>query len=140
MSEELMPCPLCGGMAAVCATGYRKYIGCLECGCKGPDQISAFEAIAAWNRRTPEPGTSVVRWVRYDGEVNTLPDRGKWILVFQKGDIAPIPGELAENPLNYYRYFQRCDEQDTDIEVGDLWAYLPTPPPPTRAAPSPSDT
>lgn len=50
MTEQLKPCPFCGGINVI-HSGYRMY--CHACGAEGPDADSADEsaAIAAWNRR-----------------------------------------------------------------------------------------
>lgn len=87
-------------------------------------------AIAAWNRRTPEPGTSVVRWVRYDGTSETLPEKGKIILV-------KFPD--CNDPQAAYVATDYCIEvfgadgnrgkvlsmRDGKTRLGYMWASLP---------------
>jgi len=61
MSDELKPCPFCGGEASIridTSHSTACLIGCATMGCFGHEQWeeTEAEAIAAWNRRTPEPG------------------------------------------------------------------------------------
>lgn len=54
MSEELKPCPFCGGEAVMC--GFQDemmhFVKCRDCGaCSDGAQLSAETAAAAWNRR-----------------------------------------------------------------------------------------
>jgi Lar family restriction alleviation protein len=63
MTEQLKPCPFCGGINVI-HSGYRMY--CHACGAEGPDADSADEsaAIAAWNRRAQpaQAGAEPVAW------------------------------------------------------------------------------
>ena len=56
MSDDLKPCPFCGGGAAAQArvnfVGYH-YVGC-ECGAEGPASPSADDARSLWNTRPGE--------------------------------------------------------------------------------------
>ena len=89
----LKRCPFCGGEAVLIENdgvdGYAS-IHCYECvistgGRYGRTKSKARKyAISVWNRRTPEPGTSVIRWQRYDGTPETLPDAGKDCIVFRR--------------------------------------------------------
>lgn len=68
MSEEMKPCPFCGGEAVMC--GYQDemlhYVKCRDCGaCSDGAQLSAETAAAAWNRRAER--TCTLEW-RDDGE------------------------------------------------------------------------
>lgn len=58
MSEELKPCPFCGGKNL-----YRHkdsdglgqtWVWCADCGASGPVKEERSHAIEAWNRRTNE--------------------------------------------------------------------------------------
>ena len=53
-TPSLEPCPFCGGINII-HCGHHMY--CHACGADGPDADSQHEseAIAAWNRRTPQP-------------------------------------------------------------------------------------
>ena len=62
MSDELKPCPFCGGEAHIDGTSWRPtdgaevaWVTCKRCDAYGPT-LPLKEAIAAWNRRAPEPG------------------------------------------------------------------------------------
>lgn len=131
----LKPCPFCGGEAYLddstdnsnllpfgtfLGSGPTVRIMCLDHKCIGHEPHMLFvsdktEAIAAWNRRTPEPGTSVVRWVRYDGTPETMPDEDRAVMV-SSWDGFGI--SVVDNPV----------EAEEIICTGDLWAYLPEPP------------
>lgn len=50
MSEQLKPCPFCGGSNL----GGFGGAACLDCGGEGPDACGEDEAIAAWNHRPAE--------------------------------------------------------------------------------------
>lgn len=54
---DLLPCPHCGGHAELIrpASGANPYVMCVDGYCTAPKSDEA-EAIAAWNRRTPEHG------------------------------------------------------------------------------------
>ena len=49
--DELKPCPFCGSRD-VAPTG--RCIECYRCHSTGPEREFRGDAIAAWNRRTPE--------------------------------------------------------------------------------------
>lgn len=53
MSEELKPCPFCGGKAHLVIGDEFCHIRCHQCGATGAlaDAIRESDAIAAWNRR-----------------------------------------------------------------------------------------
>jgi transcription elongation factor Elf1 len=58
MTEKLLPCPFCGGEAAVCDIEkpfVNGWIGCQRCRCF-IDRVKNGEpqAIAAWNRRASD--------------------------------------------------------------------------------------
>lgn len=51
---EFLPCPFCGGPAVLCKPfAGRPYVACENNFCSGPKETEA-DAIAAWNRRTPD--------------------------------------------------------------------------------------
>ena len=57
MSDELKPCPFCGGDAGA-QTDYgtdfpTHYVMCNQCNTQGDRFCKEYQAIAAWNRRTP---------------------------------------------------------------------------------------
>ena len=74
MSEELKPCPFCGGEARECLThlpaGWFDSIECTKCGASTDGYPPPNDAIAAWNTRaalaTPQPAEA---W----GMVEALP-------------------------------------------------------------------
>lgn len=55
---ELKPCPFCGGQGVALTGPVQTLWGvtCLRCSCWLDDRApTAIEAVAAWNRRTPDP-------------------------------------------------------------------------------------
>jgi len=68
MSEELKPCPFCGGRAKLWYDDTAGYMGCksdsyVYCGCcqaTGSYKKSDEEAIAAWNERKPLDHSKIV--------------------------------------------------------------------------------
>jgi Lar family restriction alleviation protein len=58
MTEELKPCPFCGGSNVSTYEVKGSYSTlCVGCGGEGPEEDSEAEAIAAWNRRSPVAAT-----------------------------------------------------------------------------------
>ncbi|MBQ9784280.1 MAG: Lar family restriction alleviation protein [Clostridia bacterium] len=55
MSEEIKPCPFCGGEAELYSGGI-KYVLCKECLATSCDFKTEAEAIEAWNRRANDVG------------------------------------------------------------------------------------
>lgn len=52
MTEELKPCPFCGGEAILCENIDRAYVYCKECGCQTDEShATARYAAEAWNTR-----------------------------------------------------------------------------------------
>lgn len=55
-TDELKPCPFCGGEAAIGATLKGEFVNCVECLASTnvllQDATTKAEAVAAWNRRT----------------------------------------------------------------------------------------
>lgn len=143
MSEEMIlkVCPFCGGEASIAAMSLDSHLEfwvlCAEgCGFYTPHYITEAEAVAAWNRRTPEPGTSVVRWVRYDKtNDDTLPEPGKEVLVLNRYDgqtmtIASLGVTQRDDPTygDELGFLDAERQFVSELRDGDLWAYLPEPP------------
>lgn len=106
-------CPFCGGEGRLVECIDAIMVQCCDClasSCADDKE----SAISAWNRRAPEPGTSVVRWVRYDGTPETLPDHYEWILFTKVNKRKFVP--------------EVCKSEFADLNMGDIWAYLPEPP------------
>lgn len=81
------------------------------------------QAAEAWNRRASEPGTSVVRWVKYDGTPETLPERMRNCLFVRPFCHGMMIRFLATGNRGWV-----CADGchgDFDKKIGDLWAYLP---------------
>ena len=127
MFEEvtLKPCPFCGKRAKMRRDNYEvRYRATCEdydCFAGGIWYYKELDAIDAWNRRTPEPGTSVVRWVRYDGTTETLPeivDRCSHYVLLNDGI----------DRLGVWMKRIIWVQADRQPSIGDVWAYLPEPP------------
>jgi len=60
MSQELKPCPFCGGPAElICVKGDNEKPGvvvCMSCEASGPEAPTGSLSIAAWNKRSVEMG------------------------------------------------------------------------------------
>ncbi len=57
MTDELKPCPFCGGEALIDGDLLgASWVICRECGASGAQEDSDAEAIAAWNRRAGQEG------------------------------------------------------------------------------------
>lgn len=57
MSEELKPCPFCGGTRIFISEDpltLHEYAYCDECKASGPEMEDEYTATKAWNRRTNE--------------------------------------------------------------------------------------
>lgn len=132
MREGLKACPFCGGGARYIESGY--VIKCTGCGAESCIQSREIDCIAAWNRRTPAPMTSVVTWVRTNIH---LPEAYRSVLIKLKIKDA-VEDEcyhLRPNHTNgkedgtFYFYTAPNDYEEThqtsDVEA---WSYLPTPP------------
>ena len=122
----LIQCPFCGSNDIVSQRGNQQRM-CMGCGAEGPEAKSRQGADALWNRRTPEPGTSVLHWTRYDGTKETLPDRASRVLLSTDRDklyadeaffMIFSDGSVAWQPGN---------GKDIKPVVGDLWTHWPTP-------------
>ncbi|MCD8139307.1 MAG: Lar family restriction alleviation protein [Planctomycetaceae bacterium] len=122
MSEELKSCPFCGGKAGIEAYSFGQYsVQCHACR-EETGRYSGMEvAIAAWNRRTPEPGTSVVRWVENDGTYETLSERYRKIIAYnERGHLIDtyIRGEEPSLPriIKFWGYFPELPKGLADAE------------------------
>lgn len=54
MTEELKPCPFCGGNGSYSNAGFGFIVKCRKCGSKTSIQESGKEASEAWNTRSIE--------------------------------------------------------------------------------------
>ncbi len=72
MVEQLLPCPHCGGEAALMDSWNMWTVYCKCCGCRTAKHSEQAEAgaIAAWNRRSPpeSPDDSALRLGKAVGE------------------------------------------------------------------------
>ena len=53
MSEQLKPCPFCGGIPQLHAISFgdRWFVDCLKCLGRGTETYLRDDAISAWNKR-----------------------------------------------------------------------------------------
>ena len=118
----LLQCPFCGSNDIVSRRGNQQRM-CMGCGAEGPEAKSRQGADVLWNHRTPEPGTSVIRWTRCDGTPETLPNEDVYVFV-RKGS-GSFPAMRIYT--NFKEFIWKMYDGWIDIEIGDLWAYLPIP-------------
>lgn len=121
---ELLPCAHCGKKGSTMRhSPFQRR--CLLCGAEGPEARTPEEADCLWNRRTPEPGTSVARWVTIDmDDPTTYPAMCTHVLV------------AVDGGAEYMFYSVRPDRREWInefgerfmVDSGDRWACLPMPP------------
>ncbi len=97
---------------------------CVECGAEGPEANTPEEADIRWNNRTPEPGTSIIRWTRHDGTEETLPKIYESVLLRDANSFAKIPMKNQGRRGDEW-FFE--DGTRREIEIGDEWTYYPEP-------------
>ncbi len=127
MPEEmkLKSCPFCGGNDVISHKGSRQRM-CMKCGAEGPEAKSRNDSDGLWNRRTPEPGTSIIHWNRYDGTTETLPGAVRRCLVVHPA--SSRVNVLFISPIDRATWVNTEDSVfKKKIQIGDQWAYLPTP-------------
>ncbi len=103
-------CPMCG--SSDWKVKNDGTVGCLSCG-------TTSDSISIWNHRTPEPGTSVIRWTMYNGIMNNLPECNTEIFVLCKSGRKFFG--VAGYVLDQYVWGENNDHP----EIGDKWAYFP---------------
>jgi hypothetical protein len=86
MTDDLKPCPFCGGKAIACGDNEfnpRHWVMCSNChACPGGDVAARHEAIAAWNHRAkPSSGLEPIAWLRHgeNAPVQNVPLGAMWI-------------------------------------------------------------
>jgi Lar family restriction alleviation protein len=131
----LKPCPFCGGEADLY---YDKqdpdFPFTVRCGDCDVERCMIYEdkeeAIAAWNRRTPDPMTNVITWTRYDGTPETLPEIGEFVLLNTKDKgVIGVWWSDRDDGIDFWLHPTGCREAAAiEVALGDLWVYLPQPP------------
>lgn len=127
-------CPFCGGQFRNIISRFYdspddvpEYLAaeCIGCGAVSPYAATEEKVWEECVHRTPEPGTSVVRWVKYDGTPETLPERNHCqVLFFRKGE--------TQGMYFYHKFGEHIELLSYGEQIipkkGDLWAYFPEPP------------
>ena len=82
MSDELKPCPFCGGEAKLEETNYLGvFVRCLKCGTKTTYRLSSSLAVKIWNSRTqPEFTPDELDVIRKALEAYAQKSRKQWEL------------------------------------------------------------
>jgi hypothetical protein len=83
-AARLAPCPFCGDPAP-CLSGTEQYILCARCRSCGPQLPAPIEALAAWNRRAPDP-----RIARLIGRVEVVARKAR------EAGLVVVASELVE--------------------------------------------
>ena len=132
-AERLLRCPFCGGEAKIGYapdgfTGGGIYtVRCMTKKCTGRRTKLFSEkdvAIAAWNRRTPEPMTSVIEWVTFSrDDVSTYPSMGTHVLFEGDGEVIQV--FYSSKPTG--REWITDEGERIPLEDGDVWARFPMP-------------
>ena len=109
MSEELKPCPHCGGEAeARDGSSTMPYIRCKSCGCRTGSSWNVDKLKAAWNRRAERTCQIVVSVDRspasYGGRIHRCSSCGK-----------ALPGALFRNGWTQLDYCPRCGARVTEV-------------------------
>ncbi len=67
-SNQLLPCPFCGGDAQMAESDTVYWVKCTQCESEGATNAYSAKAIAAWNRRATQPAAGEpVAWMRSSG-------------------------------------------------------------------------
>lgn len=134
MTEELKPCPFCGGVNSIIRGAWNDYkqMVCANCGAEGPvvnmvEGMTNSESVKAidesWNSRTPEPNTEIIRWITYDGTQETLPNHGKKCLV-DRADWCKDAIFIGTYVSFSNSWLRQDSFVEFEVKVRDEWAYL----------------
>ena len=110
MTEQLKPCPFCGGKAkthhySTTVISYGIYVMCKDCMTSSKYYDTKRQAIEAWNKRAyPRPKG---KWLRYDREGNAY----ECSLCHEVWQL--MEGTPAENKM---KYCQSCGAEMTYSE------------------------
>lgn len=129
MSEELKPCPFCGGEAAINIDGDYPTVNCM--GHDGPDYPNGFDgcstfkySVEAWNTRADHiPEASKMMWISVD---DRLPDDNGWYLVHHSGGML-FSRELIDG--TYFKSKKLWANAKAD-KYGQITHWMPLPEPP----------
>lgn len=149
---KLLSCPMCGEKAEVGEYYGESLVFCTGCGVqtrstrkrdaiaawnrRAPIEINDMDSAVAYlaglkegkklgeesNLHTPEPGTGVVRWVRFDGTPETLPWKHMNVIMVREKDTALVHLNAFGN-----KWFSTSAGVFVDVEIGDVWSYCPEP-------------
>ena len=138
MSDDLTPCPFCGGEAEAANYAIEAAVRCMDCRCAITRQHPQHnddgydEAISAWNARTTRTNTATIKaavdmmadqhgWVRTNSEWNAAikaaADAATYII--QNIEILKPDGETYETPR-----VQKLARGLVDVARQDILALL----------------
>lgn len=92
MSNQLLPCPFCGGDAQMAESDTVYWVKCTQCESEGATNAYSAKAIAAWNRRATQPaaGEPIGKIVSFGPKLHEV--------AWSKGKLPPLGTELYAAP------------------------------------------